>query len=228
MTSEVNAGERHGAASSESRALASLRRAYEARGFTFLAEPPRHAVPDFLGTYRPDAIARGPEGGVIIEVKRGRRKDGEEALADVARRVAGQRGWEFRVVHVNPVQDEPGRIERPTRQQVQAALGEVEALIESGHRTAAFALAWAALEALARLAGSEGAEKERAFAPMQAVQMLAEDGYIESDAAARLRGMVKLRHAVIHGDLSAEVSTEQVKGMLDDLRQAASGMEAAA
>ena len=40
--------------------------------------------------------------------------------------------------------------------------------------------------------------------------------------------MVKLRHAVIHGDLSAEVSTEQVKGMLDDLRQAASGMEAAA
>ena len=229
MTSEVDAGERHGAASSESRALASLRRAYEARGFTFLAEPPRHAVPDFLGTYRPDAIARGPEGGVIIEVKRGRRKDGEEALADVARRVAGQRGWEFRVVHVNPVQDEPGRIERPTRQQVQAALGEVEALIESGHRTAAFALAWAVLEALARLAGSGGAEKtERAFAPMQAVQMLAEQGHIESDAAARLRGMVELRHAVVHGDLSAEVSTEQVKGMLDDLRQAASGMEAAA
>jgi uncharacterized protein YutE (UPF0331/DUF86 family) len=133
------------------------------------------------------------------------------------------------VVHVNPVQDEPGRIERPTRQQVQAALGEVEALIESGHRTAAFALAWAVLEALARLAGSGGAEKtERAFAPMQAVQMLAEQGYIESDAAARLRGMVKLRHAVIHGDLSAEVSTEQVNGMLDDLRQAASGMEATA
>jgi hypothetical protein len=228
MTSEANAGERHGAASSESRALASLRRAYEARGFTFLAEPPQHAVPDFLGTYRPDAIARGPEGGVIIEVKRGRRKDAEDALADVARRVAGQRGWEFRVIYVNPVQDEPDRIERPTRQQVQAALGEVGALIESGHRTAAFALAWAALEALARLAGSEGAEKERAFAPMQAVQMLAEEGYIESDAAARLRGMVKLRHAVIHGDLSAEVSTEQVKGMLDDLRQAASGMEAAA
>ena len=95
------------------------------------------------------------------------------------------------MIYVNPVQDEPDRIERPTRQQVQAALGEVEALIESGHLTAAFALAWAALEALARLAGSEGAEKkERAFASMQAVQMLAEEGYIESDAAARLRGMV--------------------------------------
>ena len=97
MTSEVAAGERPVPMASESPALASLRRAYEARGFTFLAEPPRDALPDFLGAYRPDAIARGPGGGIIIEVKRGGRAHRESALAEVARRVAGQEGWEFRV-----------------------------------------------------------------------------------------------------------------------------------
>ncbi len=68
MTLETGFSERSERALSESNALRSLQRASEARGLTFYVNPPRRVVPEFLGNYQPDAIARGLEGGIIIEV----------------------------------------------------------------------------------------------------------------------------------------------------------------
>jgi hypothetical protein len=55
----------------ESNALKNLQKLSEERGLKFYLNPPREIVPDFLGDYRPDAIALGPEGGIIIEMKLG-------------------------------------------------------------------------------------------------------------------------------------------------------------
>ena len=56
--------------------------------------------------------------------------------------------------------------------------------------------------------------------------MLAEEGYLENDAADTLRKMVKLRNAVVHGDLSVDVSKAQIEGLLKQLRTIAADIEA--
>jgi uncharacterized protein YutE (UPF0331/DUF86 family) len=207
----------------ESNALRNLQQSSEARGLKFYVNPPREIVPKFLGDFQPDAIALGPEGGIVIEVKRQRSPASEQQLAAIARRVSDQRGWEFRAIYLNPLIEETPPISKPTAEQLQAAFEEIAALIEGGHPRAALVTAWAALESLARLASTDArAGGSNGLSPIQAVQTLAEEGYIEDDAADRLRGMAKLRNAVVHGDLSADVAAEKVDNLLTQLRAIAS------
>ena len=130
----------------ESNALRNLQKLSEARGLKFYLNPPREIVPDFLGDYRPDAIALGLEGGMIIEMKAGRSPASEKQLAAIARRVSGQKGWEFRAIYLNPSFDEMPPIETPTPDQLRATFREIEELTKTGHRAAALVRAWAALE----------------------------------------------------------------------------------
>ena len=208
--------------------LKSLQQASEARGLRFQVHPPREIVPEFLGGFQPDAIAWGPEGGIIIKVKRRGDPASEQPLAEIARRVSGQKGWEFRAIYVNSSIDDAASIAKPTRQQLQAAFKEIEALANSGHHAAAFVAAWTALESLARLASADGeVVRPTTFSPLQAIQTLAEEGYMENETAERLRNLARLRNAIVHGDLSVSVSAGQVEGVLKVLRAVASDIEAA-
>lgn len=211
----------------ESSALQDLRRASEARGLTFYVKPPRKAVPDFLGNYQPDAIARGSDGGIIIQVKHRRGREGETQLAELSEKISRQKGWEFRVIYLNPAVDGTLPIKKPTWAQLHAALKESEALAAGGHHAAALVSAWAALEALARLASSGGEAGSSNASPLRAVQALAEEGFVENEVADRLRRLAKLRDAVVHGDLSAEVPADQVEMLVRDLRSTALEVEAA-
>jgi len=86
----------------------------------------------------------------------------------------------------------------------------------------ALILGWAVLEALARLASThDGTGHLGPLSPVQAVQLLAEEGYLENDAAADLRRMTSLRNAVVHGDLSADVSAEQAAALIERLHMIA-------
>ena len=210
----------------ESNALKNLQKLSEERGLKFYLNPPREIVPDFLGDYRPDAIALGPEGGIIIEMKLRRSPASEKHLAAIAGRVSGQKGWEFRAIYLNPPWDEMPPIEKPSPDQLQATFKEIEELTKTGHRAAAFVRAWAALEALARLASATGETKHPSvLRPIQVIQTLAEEGYLDHEAADRLRQMVKLRNAVVHGDFTADVPVEQVQDLLKELQAIASDME---
>jgi hypothetical protein len=207
----------------ESSILRNLQQVSEARGLKFYVNPPREIIPEFLGDFQPDAIALGPEGGMIIEVKLRGNPASEKKLASIARRVSGQKGWEFRAIYLNPPMDETPPIATPTAEQLQVAFREIEALIKGGHPAAAFLTAWAVLESLARLARADcETRRPRGLPPIQAIQTLAEEGYIENEAADRLREMAKLRNAVVHGDLSVDVPAEQVEGLLKQLQAIAS------
>lgn len=92
-------------------------------------------------------------------------------------------------------------------------------LTKVGHSAAALVTAWAALESLAWLANAYSeARRPSGFSPIQAIQTPAEEGYIESETANRLREMANLRNAVVHGDLSVNVLAGQVEGLLKDLQ----------
>jgi uncharacterized protein YutE (UPF0331/DUF86 family) len=203
----------------ESNALRNLQKLSEARGLKFYVNPPREIVPEFLGDFRPDAIALGPEGGMVIEVKFQRSPESEQHLAAIARSVSAQKGWEFRAIYLNPASDEMPPIEKPTPEQLQATFREIEELTKGGHRVAAFVRAWAALESLTRLASANGETRSvTSLPPIQVIQTLAEEGYLENEAADRLRQMVKLRNAVVHGDLSVDVPAEQLEDLLEQLQ----------
>jgi uncharacterized protein YutE (UPF0331/DUF86 family) len=152
-------------------------------------------------------------------VKLQRSPASEKHLAAIARSVSAQKGWEFLAIYLNPTLDERPPIEKPTPEQLRATFREIEELTKAGHRLAAFARSWAALESLARLASANNeANSATSLSPIQVVQTLAEEGYIENEAADRLRQMVKLRNAVIHGDLSVDVPAEQLKDLLEQLQ----------
>lgn len=206
----------------ESNVLRSLRQTSEARGLKFYVNPPREIVPEFLGDFQPDALALGPGGGIVIEVKSRNHPTSEKQLAAIAKRVANQKGWEFRAIYLNPPIDETPPIANPTPEQLQARFAEIEALTQAGHSNAAFVTAWTVLESLARLAVA-GAKTghPRGFSPIQAIQTLAQEGYIERETAGRLREMARLRNAVVHGDFSVEVEHEQIRVLLTQLRSLA-------
>jgi REase_AHJR-like len=210
----------------ESTALRNLRQMSEARALKFYVNPPPEVVPSFLGRFQPDAIAVGPDGGIIIGLTSRRNPRSERQLAAIAKQVSDQKGWEFRAIFLNPPVDDTPPIARPTQDQLQVKFAEIEALTNGGHTEAAFLTAWATLESLARLA-REGGEAGRVIgglSALQAVQTLAEEGYLENDDADRLRAMVRLRNSVVHGDFSADVSAEEVKALLRQLRAIAAGI----
>jgi uncharacterized protein YutE (UPF0331/DUF86 family) len=204
----------------ESNALRELKRVSAERGLEFHAHPSRELVPEFLAGYEPDAIIKKPEGGgIVVEVKRTRTGSPDRPLSEIAKRVAAQKGWEFRVIYANPATELPNELTEPTPEQIAARLDEVEVLAEIGHRAPALMLGWAVLEALARLASAhDGSKHSGPLTPLQTVQTLAEEGYLESDTAGVLRQMARVRNAVAHGDLATDVPRELVEDFLAQLR----------
>jgi hypothetical protein len=187
--------------------LRNLQASYEARGLRFFINPSRELVPSFLEGYQPDAIAMGPNGGgAIIEVKRHESQASNRKLAELAKKVGAQRGWEFKAIYTHPATENPDNIAKPTLEQIDARLQEMRILADTGHLAPALIFGWAVLESLARLASSSA--RSTGLSPIQAVQVLAEEGYIKNEDAQRLRDMAGLRSAVAHGDFSVNVSAE--------------------
>jgi uncharacterized protein YutE (UPF0331/DUF86 family) len=199
-------------------ALRRLQPSYEARGLRFVINPSADLVPPFLAGYTPDAIAIGPDGGgIIIELMRpGNQAAGRLQLIELSKTVADHKGWEFQALYVGPASEMPDDIAQPTPEQIDARLGEVRVLADAGHYAPALVAGWAVLEALARLARGLGSSK--AYSPLQAVQALAEEGYLESEDARPLREMARVRSSVVHGDFAVDVSAEQVEYLLDQLK----------
>lgn len=204
----------------ESRTFRDLKRLAGERGFEFIIHPTPDLLPPFMAGYRPDAIIKRPDGGgIVIEVKRQRSQGSGQCISELSKRIAGQKGWELRVIYAIPAAEPPLHVAVPTREQITARLQEAEELADAGHRVPALLLAWAVLEALARSAASKDeVEHSGPRTPLQTVQSLAEQGYLESDIAEYLRKMATLRNAVAHGDLSADAPAEQVAGLLCCLR----------
>lgn len=218
MTSETQVWEQN--------VLENLRQTYEVQGLRFYKNPSSEIIPDFLRGYVPDAIAMDDKrGGIIIEVKQRRNRIADRQLAQIAEKIAPHKDWKFRAVFTSPELGDPLDLPKPTKEQIDAKIQEIRTLTQSQYYDAALIVGWAILESLARTVITENeGEQSRGLTPIRAVQTLAQEGYLENDAAQRLREMAGLRNAVVHGDLSAIVSSEQVRDLLEQLQAIASGI----
>ncbi|KMO16488.1 hypothetical protein [Methylobacterium indicum] len=211
------------------RLLDSLRKDAERRGWTFHAPPPKAAVPDFAEDYEPDAMMITPEGGVMIAITTRSSLARNARLAEIAQRVSEQPGWSFRVFYAN-TSDPPDPSTPPsTVEEIASSITEVRALDETGHGRAALVMGWATLEAIARLVvDRHGIGPAKPLSPIQAVQVLVQEGYLDDDDARRLRSLARVRNEIVHGGLGVAISPTDLAGLIEDLEDMAGVLRQAA
>ncbi|MBO9695913.1 MAG: hypothetical protein J7499_06925 [Sphingopyxis sp.] len=200
--------------------LASLRRQYEARGFSFEIEPGPQGLPDFLGSYVPDAIARKSGENVAIEIRKNRSRANELSLQQIRSRFDGHSDWTFAVAYAAADPLKTLTIKPAAVPAIERQLEDVRTLTAQGQSRAAFLLAWSLLEAT--LLNVEGEEEARPRTPASVLQGLAMLGRIEPEAEHRLRSAILLRNAVVHGDLTKQPTAEDVETVASVVAEALS------
>lgn len=211
---------RHQASQEELDLLASLRRQYEAKGFSFEMEPDLRGLPDFLGLYVPDAIARKAGENVAIEVRKSRSRASEFSLQQIRSRFDGHPDWTFAVAYAAEDPLKTLTIKPAAVPAIRRQLADVRALITQGQSRAAFLLAWSLLEAT--LLNVEGEREARPRTPASVLQGLAMLGRIEPETERRLRSTILLRNAVVHGDLTMEPTKQDVDTLANVIEEALS------
>jgi uncharacterized protein YutE (UPF0331/DUF86 family) len=204
-----------------------LRESFEHQGYEFFPQPLPDMLPTFLRGYHPDAIALKDDDRVIIEIKGARQAGQDSHLEKLANLVSGQPGWRLQVYFGNERSEEALRIAPPDPAQITEELTKAERLAALGHRKAAMLLAWSIFEAVVRArVAHEGEAAQRPFSPAQAIQSLEMAGLIGSEVARNLQAKAKLRNLIAHGDLSADVESNDLKEFIRLVRSLSSGSEA--
>lgn len=208
---------RHEQVDAASKLLGALRDRYMADGYSFEVEPAPHHVPKFLGGYKPDAIASKPGANVAIEVRQRQGPAADLSLQEIRRRFEGQTDWQFVVAYTG---DDPLKtltIPPFPVSDIRDRLKEVDSLAAQGQHRAAFILGWSLLEAT--LHSIKSASDARPHTPGTVVQTLTMLGLLDPQLEQRVRPLIRLRNRVVHGDLSAEPSIEDVRLVLSAVEE---------
>jgi uncharacterized protein YutE (UPF0331/DUF86 family) len=160
-----------------------------------------------LGAYAPDLIALRDDKNLVIEIKH-RSGRAENLLKDLAKRFEGQKGWEFRVVWINPSESQDG-LTLQSRDTISTRLREISGLLDAGFVDSAMLMAWATFEAIGRKLMPK--EFARPQSPGRLVQVLAQEGHVTPDEGDVLRQLVDMRNRFIHGELTVAISRPQVE-----------------
>jgi uncharacterized protein YutE (UPF0331/DUF86 family) len=201
----------------EGQFLNGLRSRYEAQGFSFTIAPDPADLPAFLGSYKPDALARKPGLNIAIEVKRHPSPATQKRLQDIRRLFEGHPDWQFSVVFMGYEPLQSVTIPPAPPAAIRRRMDEVAMLNAGGHHRAAFVMAWSLLEAALHSIVGETTSKPRT--PGTVVQTLAMNGYIEPEMERRMRTLIELRNRIVHGDLNAEPTSTEVELVLSAIQE---------
>lgn len=185
----------------------------QGEGYEVLVHPTKSVLPPFFGDYRPDVVAYRSDRKLAVEI-RSRSSQSSERLSQIAQKFQGQTDWEFRVYWI---EDRKPTTELPvvSRTDISARLREAVQMARGGHQHAAFLLAWASLEALARALKSDDFRKPQT--PGRLIQILSEEGYFTPDEADYLREFVSHRNSIIHGDINHDITPDAVVKFIEVL-----------
>ena len=119
-------------------------------------------------------------------------------MQQLAKAVREQPGWRFELVLLKPDPGLPGA-RAWNAEEVAESLGQIEAILRTGHPEAALLLAWSAAEATLRLlAEKERLELDRDDA-VYLLRLLVTRAVITREQYARLWQALEVRNAVAHG-----------------------------
>jgi uncharacterized protein YutE (UPF0331/DUF86 family) len=150
----------------------------------------------------------GPDGNVVIEVKSSPRAGASLPAAQIAERFRNQSGWKFELILADEANVEDTSIPRASKELILRQLAAIRALAGTGHERAAFILAWGALEAAARI--RQPRLEDKPTTPESLVELLEREGLVSYATARKLRGLISLRHGIVHGDFNRKVDQKAV------------------
>lgn len=174
---------------------------YSKHGYKVLVEPKDQELPSFLGGFRPDLIAIGPNDSVVVEVKIGTETAASERFRELVETIQQQPGWRFSLVVVDPRTDEvtPSIQTLLDMPQIVERLRGAEELFRQGSKDAAFIVLWLSMEAILRhIAIKENLPLERV--PSSALfKELYSLGLISIQALNICLRALTVRNAIVHG-----------------------------
>lgn len=185
----------------------------EAEGYEVYLYPKRPRLPEFFGSYPPDAIALGAKKNLAIEVLQ-KTPNATQKLERVKKLLEGQRDWELRVYWAEPLSS-GGELQVQSGEAIRKSLREIRDLIARDNLGAALLLSWATFEAAGRILVPE--QFRRPQSPGRLVQILAQLGSVTPSEADSLRRLANIRNALIHGDLGVPVPKQDVAEFVDIL-----------
>jgi hypothetical protein len=196
----------------EAQVIAKVAEDYRRRGYDVDVGPSGPAVPEFLGDFRPDLIARSPAEAVVVEVKVGT-DTSVERLRDVVERVNRQPGWRFSLVFVSPKQpDEIIEAQPALFSVLQERAQNAEALLQEGQKDAAFLLLWSAVEGTLRLFAERADLPLASLPPSALIRELYSSGEISAQHFDTLMRLLPIRNQLVHGLASQEgVDVERLR-----------------
>ena len=200
----------------EREALDRLKEQFESQGYDFILNPSKNRLPDFLQRSQPDALAIGANETVVIEAKRRRSRASDILLKILAQDISSRPGWRLLVVYIGEMPDGVVEFYRAEQIQIENALQDARKLMVLGPSRVVLVTVWSIFEAMARSLYAEGdVASKRALSPIQIVERLASDGYLDSTEVKRLRALISARNLAVHGDLNINPSNEDLRFMLD-------------
>lgn len=197
----------------ESQVIAKVAEDYRRRGFDVEVEPRGPGLPEFLGGFQADLIARSPTESVVVEVKVGTRTSVAERFREVAERVNRQPGWRFSLVFVSPDQsDQISEAQPAPLTLLQKRVPNAEALLQEGQSEAAFLLLFSALEGILRFLGQRAQLPLETLPPSTLIREIYSAGEINRHQFESLMRFLPIRNQLVHGFESQEpLDVEQMR-----------------
>ncbi|MDN2580731.1 hypothetical protein [Aquibium sp. ELW1220] len=202
----------------ETEFLESMRPYYEGLGYHFKVHPLRTEVPGFLASHLPDAVASKEDGGIVVKLVSLLPRTLQPSVVELRNLIKERPEWQLTVAHMGG--DPSGKHEMPVvgKDPILLRADEAEQLAADGHVAAAFVLGWSLLEAT--LNSLHPSADKRPRTPGTVVQTLSMNGDISYEMEKVLRPLIDLRNRVVHGDLDAMPSLDDVDQVLTAVRTA--------
>lgn len=192
-------------ASERDAALDRYARSWESRGYQLIKNPRRGDLPDFLNSYRPDAILLSPDSAngenIAVEVLFKGDAEAQAKIESLRPILAHHAGWRLEVLYAGK---QPQNLEPLSADRLRETLERLEETDETD--PGAFLMLWPVLEATARILSPS--DTRRPQSPGRVVELLASEGYVVPEDADILRHSATLRNRLIHGDLDLDVPVE--------------------
>ena len=186
---------------------------YRARGYEVLQE----VALDFFPGFHADLVVEKGTDKRVIEVKKRSSLAADPRISELARLIDAKPGWSFDLLLVA----EPEQMDSPTEahpfapSDIIQRLEEAEEASGAGLSSAAFVLAWSALEATTRLLSeTQGASSGNITTTEFTLERAFALGVLSKEDYEQLTEMRKLRNAVVHGFSAKEVNEGLVRDLI--------------
>jgi uncharacterized protein YutE (UPF0331/DUF86 family) len=195
-----------------------IREAYVKQGFRFIEHPVSEELPSFFDGYRPDAVALKADQNVAIQFMRSRMGQQGLSFEEISRLFVGQPDWRFVVSYGGADPLASNVLPRASETAIRKQLKDLQELGQQGQRRAAFVLGWSLLEAALHRVDEDPDHRPRK--PGTVIESLARLGYLSPEREIQLRPLALLRNRIVHGDITAEPSVDELKAVFQAIDEA--------